>query len=268
MNPKVSFIIPYFNSGKTIRETIDSIRTQTYPNYDIWIINDGSSDEFSNEILKELETDEKIKILNQENSGPSIARNKAIRESDAAIIVPLDADDLIEKDALSNAIPILLKDDKIGVVYGNFEFFGAENKVKIQQEFQIEQQLLWNQVAACCFIKKEVFKTAGFYDEYLSKPGLEDWEFWIRVYQSGWEFSKIEETQFKVRVNHHSRTFQVANKNIDIIKEYVYKKHSLLLAEEFEKLFYEKKMLAETPDYKIGKLILRPYRIMKKLFRS
>ena len=52
--PLVSFIIPYFNAGSTIQETIDSIFNQSYTNYDIWLINDGSTDPFSIEKLKEF----------------------------------------------------------------------------------------------------------------------------------------------------------------------------------------------------------------------
>ena len=76
----------------------------------------------------------------------------------------------------------------------------------------------------------------------------------------------MDETLFEIRMNANSRTFQVANKNIDAIKDYVYKKHAVILAKEFNNLFYACKMLKETPDYKIGKFLLSPYRFIKKLF--
>ncbi|MCF8414728.1 MAG: glycosyltransferase family 2 protein [Crocinitomicaceae bacterium] len=268
-SPLVSFIIPYFNAGTTINETIDSIFNQSYPHFDIWLINDGSTDQFSLDQLKQFEGNEKIHLLNQENAGPSVARNKAIQLSSAEFIVPLDADDLVGTTAISECVHRATSDKDIGVVYGNLHFFGESTEQKIQQVFSIERQLLWNQIAVCCLIRKEVFTSVGYYDEYLSKLGLEDWEFWLRVGQSPWKFSKIEHVHFRIRVVGSSRTFEVANKNLNLIKDYVYQKHCNSLIRAYEKKYYEYKMLKETPDFKIGKFLLTPYRfIKKKLFRN
>lgn len=264
----VSFIIPYFNAGTTIQETIGSIFNQSYSNFDVWLINDGSTDQISIDKLKEFEGNAKIHLLHQENAGPSVARNKAIQLSAAEFIVPLDADDLVEATAISECVSIATSDKDLGVIYGNLHFFGESNELKIQQVFAIERQVLWNQIAVCCLIRKEVFNSVGYYDEHLSKLGLEDWEFWLRVGQSPWKFSKIEQVHFRIRVVGSSRTFEVANKNLDEIKNYVYKKHSNLLAQQFEVLYYEKKMLTETPDYRIGDFLLQPYRIIKKLIKN
>jgi glycosyltransferase involved in cell wall biosynthesis len=266
-NPLISFIIPYFNAGATIQETIDSVLQQSYSNYDIWIIDDGSTDEMSVEKLHEFKIIDKIHILHQENAGPGIARNIAIKLTSADYIIPLDADDKISKDSLSKSITEILKDDKIGIVYGNFQCFGENNSIKIQKDFNLHRQFIMNQVAITCLIRKDVFETAGYYDELLSKPGLEDWEFWIRVGQTEWKFKKIEEIFFEVRVHQSSRTYQVANKNLDIIREYVFKKHAVIMSKLLDDLFYEKKQLLETPDYRIGRFLLKPYRFIKnKLF--
>jgi glycosyltransferase involved in cell wall biosynthesis len=269
MTPLVSFIIPYYNAGETIQETIDSIFNQSYPHYDVWIINDGSTDPLSVEKLNDFDGNKKINILHQENAGPCVARNKAIKLSKAEFIIPLDADDLVENHTVSDAISISTLDKNIGVVYGNLEFFGKENGINIQETFNIQKQLLWNQIAVCCLIRKNVFDDVGFYDEYLSKIGLEDWEFWIRVGCSNWKFEKMESIHFQIRISSSSRTFDVANQNLITIKEYVYKKHANVLIKEYEKLFYSHKMLLETPDIKIGKLVFSPYRyVKKKLFRN
>jgi glycosyltransferase involved in cell wall biosynthesis len=264
-SPLVSFIIPYYNAGATIQETIDSIFNQSYPYFDIWLINDGSTDPISIEKLKDFEGNEKIHVLHQENAGPSVARNKAIQLCIAEFIIPLDADDLIEAITLSACVTRATSDKEIGVVYGNLHHFGESNELKIQQVFATERQLLWNQIAVCCLIRKEVFTSVGYYDEYLSKLGLEDWEFWLCVGQSAWKFSKIEQVHFRIRVVDSSRTYTVANQNLSEIKKYVYKKHSNLVAKQFEAVYYEKKMIMETPDYQIGNFILKPYRFLKRL---
>jgi glycosyltransferase involved in cell wall biosynthesis len=266
MNPQVSFIIPFYNDGDTITETIASVLNQSYTNYDIWIINDGSTDEKSLETLKSFIANPKIKILNQSNAGSSVARNNAIKQTLSTIIVPLDSDDLIEPYALEKAIPYLLNADKTGVVYGDLKLFGEKVEIKKQDEFNLSRQFIYNQVAVCTIIRKEVFEQCGYYDEYLSKLGLEDWEFWIRVGKNGWKFEKLNEVFFKIRISKNSRTFKVANKNLNHIKEYVFQKHAVLLSDEYLNLFYQKKMILETPDYRIGNIILKPWRLLKSIF--
>jgi len=177
-NPLVSFIIPYFNAGDTIQETIDSIYNQTYENFDVWIVNDGSTDAYSIEKLKDFEGNEKIKILHQENAGPSVARNLAIEITTANFYVPLDSDDLIEQRALESVFGLIIDYSSIGAVYGNLEWFGAVQGIKKQAIFQKEKQFLMNQIAVTALIRKEMWKELGGYDTFLSKPGLEDWEFW------------------------------------------------------------------------------------------
>ena len=263
--PLVSFIIPYFNSGETIQETINSILNQSYKNFDIWIVNDGSTDPFSIQKLKDFEENDKIYIIHQENAGPSVARNLAIQQCKAEFIVPLDADDLIESRSINDSINIF-NNPQIGVVYGDIQYFGEERTHKIQSDFILERQLIMNQIAVTALIRKAVYNQVGYYDEFLSKPGLEDWEFWLRVGQSSWKFVKLNTIFFKARLINSSRTYQVANKNIDIIKDYVYKKHAILIMKTFHDLYYQKKQLLETPDYKIGNTVMAPYRYLKKKF--
>jgi glycosyltransferase involved in cell wall biosynthesis len=263
-SPLVSFIIPYFNAGATIQETIDSIFNQSYSNFDIWLINDGSTDPFSIEKLREFEGNNKIHILHQENAGPSSARNKGILLSKAEFIISLDSDDKITINALADSLESMKQNSNIGVIYGNLQFFGEVTNIQIQEDFKLDKQLIWNQIAVCCLIRKRVFDEVGLYDEYLSKLGLEDWEFWIRVAVSNWEFKKIEAVHFHIRIVSSSRTFEVANINLNLIKEYVYQKHIHILINEYEKKYYAYKMLLEKPDFKIGKFLMIPYRFIKK----
>ena len=84
--------------------------------------------------------------------------------------------------------------------------------------------------------------------------------------EKGWKFYYIDKTMFNVRVLNNSRTFQVANKNLEEIKSYVYKKHSDLLFKEFMNLFHEHKNMKNTFEYKIGKIMLNPFRAIYKAF--
>lgn len=266
--PLISFIIAYYNAGATIQETIESILNQSYPNYDIWIVNDGSTDENSLKKLKEFECLENVNVLYQDNAGPSVARNHAIEKTKAAFFVPLDADDLIQKNALQETVNEIFQNSEVGAVYGDFSWFGSNKGIKKQDDFQLEKQFLMNQIAVTALIRKQMWQEIQGYDTYLSMPGLEDWEFWLRAGLSKWKLKHKDLLFFSVRVNHDSRTYQVANKNLERIKKYVFEKHAVALAQCFESIYYQKKQLLETPDYRIGNFLLKPYRFIKNIFKQ
>ncbi len=267
-NPLVSFIIPYYNAGTTIQETIDSIFNQSYPNFDIWLINDGSTDQLSIEKLNDFKGIDKIHILHQENAGPSIARNKAINNSSADFILPLDADNLIHEDSIQQAVIFLENHENISAVYGNIQFFGENKELKIIENYQSQKALIYSQIDTCALIRKKVFDEKIKYDEDLSLLGLEDWEFWINFHFHGLKSSYLNITFFFLRITYTSRTFEVANKNINYIKEIIIKKHHENFLDEYSKLYYDKKMLLETPDYRIGNTIIRPWRSLKKILNK
>lgn len=266
--PQVSIIIPYYNAGLTIQETIDSIINQSYSNFDIWIINDGSTDPESIEKLNEFQNLERITVLHQENAGPSLARNIAIKQTNAEFILPIDADNTIKKDALSHFINIAIKNESYDAFHGDIQFFGKKNSYFKREEYSHVKALLVSQIDTCALIRRSVFDNGLEYDAFLSKLGLEDWEFWINFHKIGFKSLYINYALFNMRVEYSSRTYLVANKNLDIIREYVFKKHIGYFAENYKNLFYEKKQLLETPDYRIGSLILHPYRLLKKIVKK
>jgi glycosyltransferase involved in cell wall biosynthesis len=264
MNPLVSFIIPYFNAGLTIQETVDSIFNQSYSNFDIWIIDDGSNDLLSIEKLKDFDGIDKIKLLHQENQGPSSARNNAITKSQADFFVFLDSDDLIEAETLIFALENIKIND---VLFGDCLYFGGRNDVKKQLLPTKEQILVGNPIAICALIRSETVKQILF-DTHLDKLGLEDWELWINLFSKDCKFIYFEEVLFKIRVSENSRTFIVANEKHSIIKKYIFNKHSEFLYSQYLNVFQEKKKLATLIDFKIGKLVLYPYRMVKQIFKK
>src|SRR5690606_10686314 len=94
-NPLVSIITTCYNDGKFLLECIDSVKAQTYPNIEHVIINDGSTDTFTLNVLEKLAVDNQTKVITTLNQGVCKARNQAIQESKGVFILPLDSDDLI-----------------------------------------------------------------------------------------------------------------------------------------------------------------------------
>jgi glycosyltransferase involved in cell wall biosynthesis len=208
-------------------------------------------------------------LLDQENAGPSTARNRGILNSNADFFVFLDADDLIEKETLNFALENIGEYD---VLFGDCLYFGDKNSIKKQVLPSKTQILINNPIAVCSITRASTIKLILF-DSSLDKIGLEDWELWIHLFSLDFKFVYFEKCLFKIRVTEDSRTFKVANNNIEFAKNYIFNKHSKFLYEQYKLTFFKIKGIENNIDYKIGKLLLYPYRKIKtkaneKLFKN
>lgn len=125
---KVSIIIPVYNSADYLEECIKSVLNQTYDNYEVIIVDDGSKDN-SSQIYKEYAKKNKnIRLFYQENSGVSVARNKGLEIANGKYIMFLDADDWIEKDYINKMVNIIEKENA-DLVQCNF-YYAREEKLE------------------------------------------------------------------------------------------------------------------------------------------
>lgn len=160
--PLVSIVVPCYNAEKFIEKTINSILNQSYKNYEIIVVDDGSTDD-SIKILKNLNT-KKINIINQKNSGVSVARNTGMHKSKGEFIIFFDADDIMSYDFLEKRIQKFKIRTDIDYVCGFINFFEKEGEF-IKQNIKgalknIEEKvLLYNPDIATCpsnyLLKKE-----------------------------------------------------------------------------------------------------------------
>lgn len=264
--PLVSIVIPYFNHQNYLMEALSSIQQQHYSTVEVIIVDDGSE-----EIIDEASFSNysfPIKLIHQENAGPCIAKNKGAKVANGEILLFLDSDNKIRKEYIHKAVEIFSKKPNISVVYSDFYFFGEKTGTHRSNVLNSNTLILYNSIDNCVLIRKKAFIEVGGFDEFLSKKGLEDWELWIHLFSKEYHFHYIQEVLFDYRVTGKSRTFEVADKNIGDIKNYIYKKHADLICSEYEKLFYSNKALLESPDYKIGNMILLPYRLIKNIFKK
>ena len=115
---EVSIIVPIYNAEKYLSRCIDSILNQTYKNYEVILVNDGSKDDSINICNKYMALNNKIKILNKENGGVSSARNLGIENSKGKYIIFVDPDDSIDNDLLEYCLNIIRENDCEIVCYG------------------------------------------------------------------------------------------------------------------------------------------------------
>lgn len=136
---EISVIIPTYNVEEYIEESLNSIINQTFKDIEIICINDGSQDNTLN-ILKEYETkDSRIKVINQENNGPSSARNKGLEAAKGEYILFLDSDDFIDSNALTELYDIAKEKNTDLIIFKSKNFINDPNEPFEEQYNEMEQ---------------------------------------------------------------------------------------------------------------------------------
>lgn len=202
---KVSVIIPCYNQGKYLKETVDSVLNSTYKDIELIIVNDGSDDDITKSVLKELEK-QTINIINIENSGVCNARNIGIKAASGDYILPLDADDRIANTYIEKAVSILEQNPDIGIIYCEAEFFGTgQNKKWNLKPATLSNMLIQNRIFPSGIYRKSKFLEVGGYKKEM-ELGCEDWDFWLSIIETGAKVYQISEVLFYYRKAENSRT--------------------------------------------------------------
>jgi glycosyltransferase involved in cell wall biosynthesis len=280
MSALVSIIVPCYKQAHFLSESLQSVLNQTYSDWECIIVNDGSPDDTESIVQQWCNKDNRFSYLYKENGGLSSARNAGIAISKGEYILPLDADDCIHKDYLIKLVPELQQDNSLAIVSCYSRFF-KKNLSNIVYELKPQgescRSLLYvNQLIATSLYRKKCWQEVGGYDESMKK-GFEDWEFWLAITKTGWEYKIVQEFLFYYRKSKKSMLTDTINNHAESNKEYIYKKHKEIYIEDFENgllvLFYQIKTyrtsemkIKNSLEYKIGKLITKPFRVISKLF--
>jgi len=196
-DPKVSVIIPCYNHGRFLDEAVESVLNQTFRDFEIIIVNDGSTDEYTNELLREYHRS-RTTVYTIENSGLSSARNYGIEKSNGEYILPLDADDKIAPRFLEKCLSLIEGNPDLGFVYSYVRFFGYENGVWHLEPFDEQKLLLRNILCVTTLFRRKAFDDVGGFCSEM-KLGFEDWDFWIGMVEKGWNGYQIPEYLFYYR---------------------------------------------------------------------
>lgn len=204
----LSVVIPYYNLGKTLPETIESIKETEYKNYEIIIVNDGSTDEESLEVLKKYENDDKIKIINIENKGLANARNVGAEAARGEFVAFIDADDKVDKTFYGRAIDILHQYKNVSYVYSWVQYFEGSQAVWPTFNVHIPYLLCANMLAAFVVIRKNDFLNFGK-NRIMMEYGMEDYDGWVSLAENGCLGVSIPEklNLYRVRKDSMSRQF-------------------------------------------------------------
>lgn len=235
--PVVSVIIPCYNSGQFLPEALESIQLPAgqYP-HEVIIVDDGSTDALTLRLLQELSS--RYTVIRQENRGPAAARNTGIRHAQGEYILFLDSDNKLKSTYIEKGIAVLKAKPAVGVVYCDPLFFGdTEEKRFYTQDFDLFKILESNFIDMCSLIRKAVWEEVGGLDESRVLLGHEDWEFWIRISATSWQFYRLDEALFEYRVRADSLVTQAvqATKHRAMLR-YLYAKHIDLILQRYKYL--------------------------------
>lgn len=200
--PTISVIIPAYNAEKTILETIYSVQKQTFLDFELIIVNDGSKDK-TLEILHSVK-DERLKIFSYENKGQAVARNRGISHATGEFLSFLDADDLWSSDKLELQLAALQQHPEAGVAYSWTYFMDEQGKSfhpgeTIFYEGNVYVQMLLRNFldsGSNPLIRRQAIESVGEFDP--SVTGVEDWDYWLRL-AACWPFVVVPKHQIFYR---------------------------------------------------------------------
>ncbi len=228
---KLSIIVPYYNMGNYIDETIQSILQSDYIEKEIIIVNDGSTDEPSIKQLEKYKAYTEITIINTPNKGLGAARNKGASVAKGKLIAFLDADDTIEKTYYSKAVRVLNH-------YTNIHFCGTwvqyfDKSERIWPAFSPEPPLVLyhNMVNSSSLVfKKESFLAIGGNDTAMLFQGLEDYEAVVACLSNGLGGIVLPEALFHYRIRKNSMIRNINKTKKLLLHQHISEKHSQLFA--------------------------------------
>ena len=252
--PIISVVIPFYNSGKYIEQTIITVLNQTFPYYEVLIVDDGSKDEESLKKLEEIEKmDARIKVFHKQNEGLAATRDfGAIHSSECTkYLMFLDDDDLIEPTFFECAYWTLETNKEASWAYADSVGFGTM-EYTWNKYFNSDKLKKVNELISEAFVRKSDFNEVKGY-ELREKAVNEDWNFWLKLLSKGkypvhmsfygqW-YRRKETGELKKASDNQKRSLEIINetaskitKQIDAIQYPRYKYNYDILPEEVPNL--------------------------------
>ena len=225
--PKVSVVLPAYNAIIYLPETMKSVLSQTFDDFEVIVVNDGSSD--GTEQWVSQITDSRVKLISQKNQGLAVARNTGIAHASGKYIAFLDADDLWEPTKLEKQVCVLDSNPEAGLVYTWVGYIDEQGEstgrvVKYQAEGDVWKILLERNIVECgsvAMVRRSCFKAVGVFDWNLSFFNVnEDWDMWLRI-AACYPFNVIKEplTYYRQSSTSASKNWKAIEQSYHIVME-------------------------------------------------
>lgn len=213
----VSILIPAFNAATTLPRTLESVLDQTYQDFDVWVVDDGSTDDTAQGVAQFIEAraESRIHLLQQPNSGAAIARNQGIAHSTGALVTFLDADDYWTPDKLEAQVAALAQHPAAAVAYSWTDYVNEQGKFlypggRDRYSGNVYTDLFRHnfiESGSNLMVRRSALEQVGGFEPTLTSA--HDWELWLRLAER-YEFVLVPQAQICYRVGADSISSNVA----------------------------------------------------------
>jgi glycosyltransferase involved in cell wall biosynthesis len=223
--PRVSVVVPCFNLGNFLDEALDSVAAQTWTDFEVVVVDDGSTDPETRRLLESLDRPN-TRLVRSENRGLPAARNLGIANSRGEFVCSLDADDRLEPSWIERAVQVLDSDPGLAFVSHWLDTFGDEHWEWKPDRCDLARLVDTNTINGAALVRRAVVEAVGGFDESM-RGGCEDWEFWIRVVERGYRGAIVPEIlyHYRRRPDSMSREMHRADRYLDLHADIV-RKHA------------------------------------------
>jgi glycosyltransferase involved in cell wall biosynthesis len=211
----VSVVIPCFNHSRFLRQAVSSVTAQTYKDWELIIVDDGSTDGSLETAvtLSDEYADIDMTILRTRNKGLSHARNTGIAVSRAKYLLPLDADDWIEPEMLERTVDALEARPAAVAATVTVRSYPDNRVWDHMPPYTLATERVKNVLPYCSLFRRDAWRQVGGYCEQL--PAFEDWEFWIAIGKLG-PIRQIDAPLFRYRVSGDGLLARSLERNLEL----------------------------------------------------
>jgi glycosyltransferase involved in cell wall biosynthesis len=223
--PELTIVVPCYNGGRFFDQMFAGLDQQTFRDFEIIIVDDGSTDADTKARLQNLPAG--ASVVHQENKGLAAARNTGFKAARTEIVLPLDCDDVLDPTFLAEAMALLkAAPPQVAFVYSHIKLTGGRHGVH-ECDFDPFDQLFLNELPYCLLMRKSAGAAIGGYDETMRDgyDGYADWDFNIHLLVAGYRAIRIDKPMFIYWVRTDGMLVSLSAKMHGTIWLYIRKKY-------------------------------------------
>ena len=244
LRPPIAVVVTCYNLGRTLEPAVDSVLRQTRPAHEIVVIDDGSEDILSRQVLAALRRP-RLRVIATPHQGVASARNTGVSLTSAPHVVLLDADDLLAEEYLERAAATLDADPDLSFVSCAVQAFEGASYRWTPPSITVAGTLARGSVHVSSMFRRTLWDAVGGFDPTL--PGYEDLDFWLRALRRGFRGTVLEDVLLNYRVHTGSRYRRAINEDTyrTIVRSLVNRHRDVLEAQGLEVLAEKQAFLLE-----------------------
>jgi glycosyltransferase involved in cell wall biosynthesis len=196
--PAVSVIVPCHNLGRYLDEAIESVLRQRFQDFEILIVDDGSTDSETAALLSDYQRP-KTRVIQMPHNGLAAARNCGIANTTGRYLCALDADDRLEPEFLARTVQVLEEDASVAFVSAWLRTFGDEQWEWKPTRCDLPALLYEDTVLTATVVRREAVASIGGFDTRMPVQGDEDWDLWLTLVERGYRGVILPEVLFNYR---------------------------------------------------------------------